>query len=136
MGGRNKEQKERVVEMFRMKVEGMSYQDIADHFGTSRQFVQQSIATSLWNKMQSKKWDEIIYPNLKSWMIVNEFNMKRLVDAMKIENYKGQVNYLYKKLRGELSLSLGLARKIAEVTGMSIDECFELEPGKEEMYKY
>lgn len=63
-----KENKDRLLEMIKMRLDGCTYQEIGDKYGITRQCVQQSIAnfTGKERIVRQSSLDRCIYPNIKA----------------------------------------------------------------------
>jgi uncharacterized protein YjcR len=121
--------REQKVEAFTMKLDGASYQKIADKFGVSKQCIQQIlIGGSRRNEL--KKWKrEFIYPNLYTYMIDHE--IRTLKDFKDHLGLKIIPAYLGKRLKGMAEFKIDEIQKIIEITGMTFEEAFFKEDRKE-----
>ena len=115
--------KEQKVRAFEMRMEGYTFQEIADEFGTTKQNIQKTLDYTI--RGQKRPIDSIIYPNLRDYLRTDKMNVLHLSRKMGYES--NNASTLYKKLRGNSLLTMGDIRKILEITKMSFEECFYLE---------
>lgn len=121
--------REQKIEAFRMLTNGSTYREIGDHFNVSKQYIHQVLHHEISGR-SSKPLTTIIYPNLKKWMLENDYTVLRLQKEIGFSSRN--VASMYSKLRGERILPIGLARKILDITGMTFEKCFLLEEDTEE----
>jgi len=117
--------REQKIEAFTMRLDGMSYQVIADKFNVSKQCIQQMLIGGT-RRNQFRKWEsEFVYPNLYKYMNSNGFRtLKKFQEHLGLDITP---SYFGKRCKGELSFSIEEAQKIIEVTGMSFEEAFKKE---------
>jgi len=117
--------KEQKIEAFTMRLDGMSYQAIADKYGVSRQYIQQMLIGGS-RRNQFKKWEkDFIYPNLYAYMSSKGFNtLKKISEHLEL----GITPFhLGKRFKGEVAFRIEEILKIIEITGMSFEEAFKKE---------
>lgn len=64
------------VEMYRMRLEGKSYQAIADRFGVSRQYVYQLFGQKY--KSEPYRNVDVQYTGLRKWMNESNYSVAKL----------------------------------------------------------
>ena len=111
------------VKMFSMRLEGATFQEIADKFGISRQRVQQLLCS---NRPSTRKTlNKIVYPNIAKWLDDNGMNIYCFGERCGLSSTS---------LRNFLLLDLGCTKytidKILEVTGLTYEEAFRKEVKK------
>lgn len=62
--------REEKIEAFTMRLDGETYQEIADKFGVTRQYIHQMLGGDRRSKVALNDRG-FIYPNLMKWMIEN-----------------------------------------------------------------
>lgn len=110
------------VEMYRMRLEGQSYQAIADRFGVNRQYVYQLFGQKY--KSEPYRNVNVQYTGLRKWM--NELNysvakLARESGCMDNHSYNTSCKYL----QGSPSMSIDSIRKILRFTGLTFEEAFD-----------
>lgn len=112
-------EKERAVEMFKMKLDGFTYEEIGEKFGLSRQRVHQIL--SIGETKIKINLDYVIYPGLKKWMEDNTINASALQRIM----YKnGNTGRAKQKLSGEVKFNIHDIKKIIKASGLTFEELF------------
>ncbi|WP_425755123.1 helix-turn-helix domain-containing protein [Ihubacter sp. rT4E-8] len=112
------------VEMFKMRIEGVSIQEIGEHFGITKQRVSQIMYVPHSGRVSFDIIEACIYPNLISWMAKNRFTVQQL--HYELFGYVSGVVKTYKRLKGQTEFKIAEIRKILNLTGMTFNECFEL----------
>lgn len=107
-----------------MRLDGMTFEEIGNHFGVSRYYVREAFKVMSETK-SIRVPTGIIYPNLEKWIIENRCGR---VNALAREVYEGLPNNIssfYGKLRGKRSICMREIRRILEITGLTFEEAFE-----------
>lgn len=109
-------------EIKRLRDEGLTYQEIGDRFGVSKQCIQQ-----LCKRMESPIYvnaiSKIQYPQIRSFLFENRIGIGEMNDIV----FGGKPKcYLRDRLYGRIRISLEDAQKISEFMGMSMEDCFAL----------
>lgn len=107
------------VEMYRMRLEGKSYQVIADRFGVSRQYVHQLFG-------QKYKNVNVKYVGLRKWMNESNYSVAKLAresGCTDNHNYVTITSYL----QGSPRIDIDSIRKILRFTGLTFEEAFGVE---------
>lgn len=132
-GPRNSEQKEQILKIVQMRLDGYTMQQIADEYGVTKQCIQQKISsiTKNYTPRQGgvRKIDEkIIYPNLAKWIFDNGYSVGSFAKRLGMSCS----NNLLIKLHGERSINMAEIRRMLEFTGRTFEYLFaEKEDGSE-----
>lgn len=124
-GPRNPEQKEQILKIVQMRLDGYTMQQIANEYGTTKQCIQQKLSalTRSCTPKQGciKKIDEkIIYPNLARWIFDNGYSVSSFAKCLDMSNS----NNLLIKLHGERSINISEIKRILEFTGRTFEYLF------------
>ncbi len=118
------ENKERVLGMAQMRLDGYSMRDIAEKYNVSKQYVQQELnVLSNGGRSYSGRLDaDIIFPNLAKWMFENGMTISDLQEKM---GYKSKNTALIRnRLYGYTKISMKDIKKILEITGQTFEYLF------------
>lgn len=123
----NKEREERLTGMIRMRLDGCTYQEIADKYGVSRQCVQQSIADFMGRKRTVKKssLEKCIYPNIRAWMLDSGVTMIRLETICGLN--ESSTGWIRRKLLGQTEFKISEIRAILQESGKTFEHMFRTE---------
>ena len=110
--------KTRLMEMCEMAEEGMSFQEIGDRYGITRERVRQFISEAY--PVQGRPIKNCIFPGLLCWMVNNWESMKLMCQNLGIMSYQALVN----KMRGKTDFTLSEIKAILAYTGLTFDEAF------------
>lgn len=104
---------------------GMTYQQIADKYGVSKQYVGIVCGKANTKAFQVIKEDGCIYPNLRNWMNKNKVSRGELIRMMGA-TYAHQTftMKLSGYMRGESEPKKGYIDNLLRVTGMTYEELF------------
>lgn len=111
---------------------GMTYQQIADKYGVSRQAVGQ--VCGKWNPHNFKVvTGKCVYPNLRKWQNDNKVSQKELVRRMGLTAYAGTCTQISAYTTGLTDPPKYIIDKMIEVTGLPYEVLFYREDknGKE-----
>lgn len=116
--------RERVIEMVKMRSDGCTLQQIADKYGCSRQFVQQSILNfkSRKGKINEISLRECIYPNLKKWMVENGITLTELSEIIGLNS--ASTNSITSRLIGTNDFKISEVKTILEESGKTFEYMF------------
>jgi bacterioferritin-associated ferredoxin len=117
--------REQKIEAFTMKLDGKSYQAIADKFGVSKQCIQQMLIGGTRRSTFSVQSRGFIYPNLVEHMINKDIHTVSAFAQYLGINEKCP-DCLSKKLKGETGFDIGEIRKVLAKTGLTFDEAFQI----------
>lgn len=104
-----------------MIVDGATYQEVADKFGVSKQYIHQTV-NGFWESKYSARKSKCIYPNIHAWLKRNRMSQIEL--ARKIGVKQG---HIWRLLSGTTRLTKDRIDQILEITGMSYEEAFKTE---------
>lgn len=110
---------EEKLEAFRMRLEGATLQECADHFGVTRQRMAQILPKIAERGRPRPNYSDIIYPNIAFWMKANRCNYTRLAQLCGV-HYQP----VRRALIGDAHPNKPLIDKILTVTGMTYEEAF------------
>lgn len=116
--------KTNLTEMCAMAEKGMSYKEIGEHCGLTRERVRQILTES--HPMQGRPIKNCIFPGLLCWMVNNWENMKMMCSNTGVMSYQALVN----KMRGKTEFTLPEIKAILAYTGLTFDEAFGEEQRK------
>ena len=108
------------IAMFKMRLEGATYEEIAKEFGVTKQRVQQIMLRAVGERRR-KSNDKIIYPNIAKWLEEKELTIKKFAQSNGL-NYVTILNALK---RDEMSTKT--ANQILKATGLTYEEAFRKE---------
>nr|DAQ30173.1 MAG TPA: Helix-turn-helix XRE-family like protein [Caudoviricetes sp.] len=109
------------VEMYRMRLEGKSYQAIADRFGVSRQYVYQLFGQKY--KSEPYRNVNVRYTGLRKWMNESNYSVAKLArESGCTDNHSYATITSY--LQGSPFMSIDFIRKILGFTGLTFEEAF------------
>ena len=121
------ENKDRLLEMIKMRLDGCTYQEIAERYGVTRQCVQQSISSFMGKERSVRKssLDRCVYPNIKAWMLDNNISMIKLSKICGLaETHIGAVRT---KLCGERDFKISEIKAILKESGKTFEYLFSTE---------
>ena len=109
------------VEMYRMRLEGKSYQAIADRFGVSRQYVYRLIGQQC--KSEPYRNVNVPYTGLKKWMNESRYSIAELARESGCTDNHSYVT-ITSYLQGSPRMDIDSIRKILRFTGLTFEEAF------------
>ena len=109
------------VEMYRMRLEGKSYQAIADRFGVSRQYVYQLIGQQC--KSEPYRNVNVPYTGLKKWMNESRYSIAELARESGCTDNHSYVT-ITSYLKGSPRMDIDSIRKILRFTDLTFEEAF------------
>lgn len=123
-GIRTPEQKEQILEMTQMRLDGYTFQEIADKFKVTKQCVQQKLAAISGSRASFKQGIDIkvIYPNLATWMHDNGITKIKLSEIVGMKSTATLC--ISKKLYGETDFKIQEVKKILEHSGQTFEYMF------------
>lgn len=116
--------KERLMDMVKMRIDGCTYQEIAEKFGVTRQRVQQIMAEFTGKERAKKSFNRtgFIYPNILEWMDEKGLSLAELSRIMGIG--EGNSSRTSKKMRGEIELRMFEIKAILKESGKTFEYMF------------
>ena len=109
------------VEMYRMRLEGKSYQAIADRFGVSRQYVYRLIGQQC--KSEPYRNVNVPYTGLKKWMNESRYSIAELARESGCTDNHSYVT-ITSYLQGSPRMDIDSIRKVLRFTGLTFEEAF------------
>ena len=104
--------------------ENMTYQEIADTMGISKEYVSQLLnGIAKRNNFHRWAWDSSPFPALTRWMNENQMTKMDLATALGYSVSSNSQYIVYKRLR-EGRLSIDDVDKLLKITGMTYEELF------------
>lgn len=124
-GPRNSEQKEQILKIVQMRLDGYTLQQVADEYGVTKQCIQQKLSAITKNytsrQGEVRKIDEkIIYPNLAKWIFDNGYSVSSFAKYLEISG----ANSLLIKLHGERNINMKEIKRILAFTGLPFEYLF------------
>lgn len=111
--------REDVITMFQMRVDGFSMEEIGKHFGVTRERARQVLETALRNHDRGRA--KCVYKGLKNWMLTTGTTAYKIRSDLRL--WKG-VTPLYKRLAGECVFGIPEIKAILAYTGLTFEEAF------------
>ena len=112
-------------EMLKLREQGLTYQQIADTLGVSRQYVGAVCVSSTPRSFQYVSEKGCIYPNLREWMNENKISRAELVRRMGLLNSPSHYSTLLGiYMRGQADPPKWFIDKLLKATGMTYEKLF------------
>lgn len=116
------ENKEKAVEMFKMRLDGATYQEIADKYGITKQRVHAILAVS--NSIKIQNYDFVIYKGLRNWMEMNKISIAYLHRILHPNVSSNNACRTKDKLMGKIQFKLKDVIAIINETGLTFEYLF------------
>lgn len=113
--------REQLIEAFTMKIDGYSYQFIADKFGCTKQNIQDVFMRYIKNNNF-----KCAYPAIKKWMIENNVSLSEMYVLLG-HNASNNTQYVRKKLSGKQNFNGEEIDKLIYITGIPYEQLFKKE---------
>lgn len=116
---------EQRVEMFRMRLEGASLQEIADAYGVTREYVRQLVPPVANQARRRSDYSSCIYPVIAKWLFENRvsyFAFSLLCGTAQMR--------MYNALTGRVSPTKDTIDRILDATGLTYEEAFRKQEGE------
>ena len=113
-------------EKLALREQGMTYQQIADHFGISYQAVAQTLAKYNPNHFQYVTEAGCAYPGLRNWMNDNKAGRSELIRRCHIESTHQNLSRMRNYLTCKADPPKRVIDKILGITGLTYEEAFGL----------
>ena len=104
----------------KMRVDGFTYQEIAEKFGVSKQYINKMLKNVI-SERKLKYINTIVYPNIANWLKRNECSISEF--ARKTGMKRSTLN---DKLHGRRKFNSNELKSILDVTGMKFEECIKM----------
>ena len=114
--------KEEKVEMFRMRLEGKTLQEIGNKYGITRERVRQILSYGSKEEKVLKIKKYCIYKKISEYMAKNHITVGEIGEILGI----CRTSVVY-KLKGDTAFKIDEIKKILKFTGMTFEECFATE---------
>ena len=111
------------LQMYRMYLDGCTFQKIGDTFGMSKQAVYQKL--QLTDHRRTSGYDKIVYPNIKHWVEKNNASFAQVVRAMGSKGKTSATTHAKNVLTGITKMSLEDIQGLIKLTGLSFEEVSE-----------
>lgn len=118
--------KEQKLEAYSMRLDGATFQQIADKFGVTKQFIQQSLFPSDNRKVRASNGSMCIYAGLAQFIDDHHVTQRKLGKLLGIKYVESSTTRVRKRLTGKTPFTINEIYKILEFTGMTFEECFAL----------
>lgn len=112
---------EQKLEMFKMRLNKCTYQEIGDHFGISRQGAQQALEKVINPRKQNSRCKNI-YPNIEKYMKENELSVDDLASKLGMST-----TTIYSRISGETEFKSDEMLKILEFSNSDFKTFFKKE---------
>ena len=109
---------------------GLTYQQIADKYGVTRQAVAAVCGKSNPNMFRFITKEGCIYPNLRKWMNDNKVSKKELIRRMGVVPFTTAQRLMGDRLSGRAELTKSEIDSMLMATGMTYEEMFCMEENK------
>lgn len=111
--------RENLIKMCTMRIDGSTYQEIADELGCTKQNIQQTL-TALLGTNESRYYSKSIYPNLTREIRIKYHKLTDFSEASGIEYRR-----LQGLLTGKVKVSVDEALAITKILNKDITYLFE-----------
>lgn len=109
--------REEKIDMFCMRMDGYTLQEIGDKYGITREYVRQVLDVG----KRKDNFSKIVYPGLKRYMVERKLSVRKL--SILIDTQCMTVaNLLY----GKSNPAMSTVNKILKLTGLTYEEAFSL----------
>lgn len=108
---------------------GLTFQEIADKYGVSRQCVAQACSGLTKKHFRYHKEDRFAYPNLCKWMNDNRVSTSELLQMMGLEPVANNHERIRAVCCGKLEPRKHTIDKLLSVTGTSYEWLFDVSGG-------
>ena len=104
------------VDMYSMRINGATLQEITDKYSISKERVRQIVGSAAG----SKNVDSVVFAGLRKWMIQNGCSVMSFARNFPDITYQ----HIYGCLTGKYSLSYKLIIRVLEFTGLTFEQAF------------
>ena len=113
------------IEVFKMRLDGFSYQEIAEKFGVSKQYINQMLQNVI-SERRNKAVNKIVYPNIANWLKGNDCSISEF--AIRVGMKRPTLD---SKLYGRNKFNSDEIKRILDVTGMKFEECLKMKESED-----
>lgn len=103
---------------------GMTYQQIADKYGVTRQNVAMACGKANPNRFQWHPKHKVVYPNLRKWLNDNKVSKNEILRRAGMEVCASSSGLLGKIFKGTADPRKSFIDKLIEITGMPYEKLF------------
>lgn len=103
---------------------GLTYREIAEKYGVSRQCVAQSCGRRDVNHFKPYTKEEVVYPNLRKWLNDNKVSRYEFIRRMGRNPHSETSSLISAEFRGKKYPHKKTIDKFIEVTGLTYEQLF------------
>lgn len=111
--------REQKIEIFTMRMDGATYQEIGDKFGVTRQCVEQIL--HIQDRRRSKISTLCVYSGLSKFIDDKCLLYKQIANMVGLKS----ISAVREKIKGTRPFNINEIERILEKTGMTFEECFK-----------
>lgn len=115
--------KEQKLEACSMRFDGASLQEIADHFGVTKEYISKVTPKAPLRSIRRAMCETYIYPNISKWMRENRIDAGKFSSMLHVSRMTVSNNF-----RGKTMPTKKTIDAVLEVTGMKYEEAFYTGP--------
>ena len=104
------------IKAYTMRLDGYTFQDIADKFGVSKQYIHSLFG----GRVSETLVNGCRYPNITGWMANNNMDVCGMRHLLNDMDYRGFRSRLF----GKTEFRLSEIKKILHITGMTFEKAF------------
>ena len=108
-----------------LRNQGMTYQQIADVLGISKQAVGNSLSRYDYRRFKYIQPEACVYEGLRVWMNEHHVNVSELVRRLGLQTAPANITRYRQILSGNYELRKATIDKILEITGLTYEQAFE-----------
>lgn len=108
-------------DVYRMRMEGKSIQEIADHYGVTRQRASQYIKNA--GHYMEPIGVKCVYRGLREWMVNNRVRTRHLYDDLYPYGCGNATAFSY-RLQGRTEFKITEIKEVLAYTGLTFEEAF------------
>lgn len=111
---------DKYCKMFEMRVNGATYQEIADYFHVTKQYVHSTLSQFV-GEGYTVGTVKCVYPGLKRWMLTTGTSAKEINKKLQMCSHPSM---FYNRIRGKTQFTIQEVKKILAFTGLTFEEAF------------
>ena len=104
---------------------GMTYTEIAEKYGVSRQAIHQVCAKRSIDRFKKITPERCIYPFVREWMNANKISVSEICRRLGWKSYPSAHRMVDRYLRGRIYPKKETIDKLLGVTGLTYEQFFE-----------
>lgn len=109
--------KEEKLDVFAMRIDGFTLQEIGDKYGVTREAIRSMLSATCGESGIVKR--RYVYPNIAEWMMEKHMTQTELCKKIGIAQ-----NTVSSIMRGRQNPNFSFVTAILQLTGMTFDEAF------------